>query len=136
MRLIVFMEPEPKARARTIRMKSGAVGSYTPSKTVKAESMIRAAFMDSGLTKFAPKTPLKMRVIAYRSRPKSLPKMVTFPVTRPDADNYAKLVLDALNKFAFEDDSQIIELVCEKRFGDPPRVEIEIEEILTVGVIG
>ena len=39
-------------------------------------------------------------------------------VSKPDLDNIAKSVLDGLNGIAFVDDSQIIRIHAEKKFGD------------------
>ena len=50
------------------------------------------------------------------------------PIKRPDADNIAKIVLDALNGIAYKDDSQIVDLSVPKRYSDKPRVEIFIEQ--------
>jgi Holliday junction resolvase RusA-like endonuclease len=50
------------------------------------------------------------------------------PVKKPDLDNIAKICLDALNKLAFDDDSQIVALRVEKHYSEEPRVEIEITE--------
>ncbi len=37
------------------------------------------------------------------------------PTKKPDIDNIAKIVLDAMNKFAFKDDTQITKLEVEKK---------------------
>ncbi|MBA7577412.1 hypothetical protein ES708_19264 [subsurface metagenome] len=50
------------------------------------------------------------------------------PVARPDYDNYAKLLTDALEKFVYKNDSQICTALIKKRFGSPPRIELAIEE--------
>jgi len=52
------------------------------------------------------------------------------PVSRPDVENYAKTLLDALNKFVFPDDSQITTLLVRKRFVETdgvPRIELKME---------
>ena len=49
---------------------------------------------------------------------------------KPDADNVAKIVLDSLNKIAYEDDKQVVELTVIKRWTfDNERIEFEVEEI-------
>jgi Holliday junction resolvase RusA-like endonuclease len=53
---------------------------------------------------------------------------VTKPVSRPDADQYMKLLMDALERFLYEDDAQITTIYIAKRFGTPPRIEFEIIE--------
>lgn len=72
--------------------------------------------------------PLRLEATFFRARPKHLPKKVTMPVSRPDVDNYTKLLTDALNKFVFPDDNQITSLYVKKRFGSPPRIELEITQ--------
>lgn len=46
-----------------------------------------------------------------------------------DCDNLAKIILDSLNKIAYDDDSGISKLVVDKIYGEMPRVEITLEEI-------
>lgn len=52
-----------------------------------------------------------------------------FPTKKPDIDNIAKSILDALNKLAYRDDTQVVTLHMEKHYAENPRVEVEIEEI-------
>ena len=69
-------------------------------------------------------------VTFYVVRPKSAPKRVRYPTTRPDLDNYLKTLLDALDKFAFPDDAQIVNIHAKKAFaavGTPPRIEFILE---------
>lgn len=65
------------------------------------------------------KSPISMLVYAERELPKNK-KRKTFEVTepdtfKPDADNIAKAIMDALNGIAYEDDSQIVRLFIRKR---------------------
>lgn len=62
--------------------------------------------------------------MAYR-----VPKRTT---KKPDTDNIAKNIKDALNKIAFPDDSQIVTEIIEKWYADTPRAEIYIKEIKEV----
>ena len=50
------------------------------------------------------------------------------PTKKPDIDNIAKIVLDAMNKFAFKDDTQITKLEVEKKYGNEEKIVIKIEE--------
>jgi Holliday junction resolvase RusA-like endonuclease len=49
---------------------------------------------------------------------------------KPDMDNVAKGVLDAMNGVIYDDDKQVIRLVVEKKYGVFPRVEVEVTEVL------
>ena len=129
MKLTLLGNPVAKARPRTVRLKSGKSITYTPDKTVAAENAWRDIFTKSGETPFSPDTPLLFMVTFYLQRPKSAPKKRVWPVKKPDSDNYEKLVMDALNGFAYQDDSAIVRKVTSKRFvtyPDPPRTELEI----------
>lgn len=72
--------------------------------------------------------PLALKVTFYLLRPMSAKKR-RFPHTKPDLSNLVKAVEDALNKVIWTDDSRIVSLAVEKRFGDPCRVDIQVEEI-------
>ena len=48
---------------------------------------------------------------------------------KPDCDNIAKIVLDALNGLAYDDDSQVTELEVHKFYGDIGDVFVGLEEI-------
>jgi Holliday junction resolvase RusA-like endonuclease len=104
---------------------------YTPAKTQKTEADIKAAIRHElgQMQQFPAGLPLALNVTFYRERPKSAPKKLQYPVTRPDLDNYLKLLLDALDKYAMPDDSQIITITAHKVFaavGALPRIEFEL----------
>jgi len=126
MKITINVEPVGKARPRST-IRKGRVITYTPQKTAHAENLIRDKVMGLGQY-FERGTPLAIEAVFFRDRPKSTKKDVTLPVTRPDWDNYGKLLTDALEKFVYANDSQITTAVIKKRFGSPPRIELEIEE--------
>ena len=113
----IYMEPVGKARARTVRTKGGKVMSFTPDKTAAAENMIRDKIMGLGV-KIPSGVPIRLTATFYRSRPKSCKKL-ELPVSRPDLDNYVKLLTDAMEKFAYDNDSQITSLNVKKRYVNP-----------------
>jgi len=53
----------------------------------------------------------------------------TWHTTKPDSDNLAKFVMDALNKLFWRDDSIICILNIYKRYSETPRTEITIQTI-------
>ncbi len=128
--LIVPVAPVPKARARTVNPNGRRTMTYTPPATVAAEQTIgehwRAAY---GARKpRARHIPLTVTVVAYLARPEHQRPRLVWPTVRPDADNYGKLALDALNKLAWEDDAQVVRMTVVKRYDDNPRWEITICE--------
>lgn len=116
-----------KGRPRVVRSRSGFSRSYTPRDTAKAEKQVRASFRAAVPAPYPtfPDGPVGVRITCYRPMPKTRPKKVeSEPDTyRPDVDNIAKLVLDALNGQAWADDSQVNTLVVIKadrlRGGEP-----------------
>ena len=59
-------------------------------------------------------------------------KMITGeikPIVKPDVDNVAKSILDALNGIIYLDDKQIIELNIKKIYAETSWTEVKIEEI-------
>jgi Holliday junction resolvase RusA-like endonuclease len=48
------------------------------------------------------------------------------PTTRPDADNYVKAALDAINTIVVTDDSLIVELTATKQYAPVPALTIVI----------
>jgi Holliday junction resolvase RusA-like endonuclease len=72
--------------------------------------------------------PVSVWVNFLVQRPQSAPKRVLRPVTRPDIDQYIKLLLDAGNGVLWVDDSQVCHLTVEKAFApdDRPRIEITV----------
>lgn len=118
--------PVGKARPRFSRS-SNRVSVYTPKKTVDFERKLvrawlalRGNFMDA---------PVQVKIVASFPIPRSWTKMdkeraksgLIAKTSKPDLDNVAKAVLDALNGVAFRDDRQVIRLIVEKRY-DPDGV--------------
>ena len=111
-----------KGRARFVR----ATGrTYTPDKTAEAMERIRMAFVACGGEPAPEGVPVSVTIATARRMPKSRPKRVAEEpdVYKPDADNVAKLVLDALNGVAWADDTQVTELRVRKFPRDREREE-------------
>ena len=125
----VLGQPQGKARARVTRW-----GAYTPDKTVLYENLIKLSFQQ----KYPNHKPLdgylKMNIKAIFEPVKSTSKknMALMlkgeikPSKKPDIDNICKCVLDALNKIAYVDDIQVIELNVSKKYGEVGKLEIEV----------
>ena len=78
--------------------------------------------------------PLGISIIAGYPIPRSDTKAakeqkragVILPTVKPDVDNVAKAVLDALNRLAFDDDKQVAHLAVSKVYADHPGMIITI----------
>ena len=134
MKILIFGEPVAQGRPR-FSSRNGFVRVHDPAKSAKYKKLVSAT-----AEKHCPKPlegALTVRIDVFRGIPASWSKKKQEkanmgeirPTTKPDTDNYAKAVLDGLNKIAFYDDSQIVELVVTKNYSFNPRVEVEINNI-------
>lgn len=138
MQITLTILGEPTAQKRHRHTSRGKfTRTYDPSASDKADFL-------SIVQNKAPQTPIdgpvKIEIFAYFSRPKShfrtgknshilkddAPKWHT---ARPDCDNLAKFIFDALNKVYWRDDSCICDQKVIKRYSDKPRTEIFIWKI-------
>lgn len=118
------------------RMNTRTGRAYTPTNTKLYEYSLRQWFIRD-YPYFKPiETRVKVTIIAYFGIPKSTSKKKEAemlqgnisPTKKPDADNIIKIVLDAMNNFAFKDDTQVTKLEIEKKYDKTPRIYIKIEE--------
>jgi Holliday junction resolvase RusA-like endonuclease len=110
---------------------------YTPASTVSAEAWVKScAYEQIGQPLLM--TPLAVTVGIDVAVPTSWSKKrrdaalagQTRPTGKPDLDNSIKLVMDALNKLVWMDDSQVVRLTATKRYGPAPQTVVEIAEVL------
>ena len=129
-------EPKGKARPRVYQNSTtGKSQAITPKDTINYENLVKWTFQN---TRDAKKLQgeIEACIVALYPIPKSMTKKnrqlveegKLHPTKKPDLDNVAKIILDSLNKIAFDDDSQITRLVVEKHFSENPRVEITLIE--------
>lgn len=136
-RFVVPGTPFGKERPKFTR-RGQYVKTYTPKNTSQHEKMVAAVYEEQAKgRKFEPKAPLDVRIIAYYPIPKSTSKkkrreMLEHrirPVVKPDLDNVAKLVYDALNGVAWHDDNAIVDTQVRKFYSENPRVDISIRVV-------
>lgn len=78
--------------------------------------------------------PMWINIECYYPIPRGTPKNKRqmmedgkiLPMVKPDLDNVAKSILDALNGLAFMDDKQIVILHTTKRYDATPRVVVDL----------
>lgn len=117
--------PKGKGRPKFARM-GNFVKTYTPKDTVNYENLVKMMFLDSasktGWTKPDREEPLACRITCLFPKPQSWSKKKALSAIKhtkkPDCDNIGKVILDALNAIAFEDDSQVSMLHVEKVYSD------------------
>jgi len=127
MKIVVMGEPVPKGRPRVmVRGKFPII--YTPKATREAEESFIAQAVKYKLPGTPPEGPISIIIRFYKERPKSKSKREIHWTSKPDLDNLVKLVLDALNKIFFKDDSQVVDITASKEYDSIPRTEVEIIE--------
>lgn len=131
--------PQGKARVRVTRW-----GAYTPEKTVLYENLIKLIYQNKyKKIFFKNKEPLKMIIYAYFEPVKSTSKKLrqqmlgglVYPTKKPDGDNIAKAICDALNNVAYADDTQVVDLRVVKEYSEESRVEVRIG-VVDIGGVG
>lgn len=118
------------------RVNTNTGRAYTPTKTKDYEYLVEQYFILK-YPKFEPiKNRTKVTIKAYFEIPKSTNKKQKeemlknniSPTKKPDIDNIIKIILDSMNKFAFEDDNQITKIDVEKIYSEEEKIYIKIEE--------
>lgn len=132
---MIVVEGKIKGKQRP-RFNTKTGRAFTPSDTVSYEKMVRHCYMQqcgeylNGAVRATiymyfkiPKSYTKKRVAAIREG-------LEYPMKTPDVDNCSKIILDSLNKVAYDDDQQVVELSVLKRWTEEEeRIEFLLEEI-------
>lgn len=137
LRFVVEGDPVGKQRPRF----SGAgarVMAYTPQKTKDYERLVQDNYYIQCGSKFMgyfePQEAVYMLIDAVFRIPKGFTKAdrekavrgEILPVVKPDGDNVAKVCMDALEGYAYHNDSQVVEHYCRKMYGEQPKVVIRM----------
>lgn len=134
----IFGEVKGKMRPKATAF-GGHARVYTPSAQIKNENWIKMEYL-----KVAEKqrfdgfgdAPIKVEInhhvvipesFSKKKRTQAIKKEI-YPTKKPDADNLAKTVLDALNGVAFSDDKNIVELVITKDYSTKQYTSVYICE--------
>lgn len=123
-------EPDGQKRPRVFFNKNaGRVMAWSP-KSTWANKMFAQACLLRPIT--ALEGPLAIDLTFWMPRPKSRPKDF-YHVSRPDWDNLAKPVCDALTRARWwKDDARIVAATVRKLYETPsdcPGIQINVEEI-------
>ena len=127
---VIYGEPRGKGRPRFTRCGQ----PYTDQRTRGYEDEVRRAYKGARGPMF--QGPVEVEIYAFHAVPKSWNKAArtialanqAAPMRKPDADNIAKIVLDALNGLAWRDDTQVAKLTIAKLYSGEPRCEVFVRE--------
>ena len=126
-----FGKQRPKAARR-----GGFIQIYTPRETkLYEEHALRSYIETIGKVKLTGPIEAEVRgvfPVPKSSSKKEQQKMLSGEIDhtkKPDCDNMGKVVFDALNSVAFDDDSAICRAYIDKRYGENPRVDVRLKEL-------
>jgi Holliday junction resolvase RusA-like endonuclease len=130
----IMGEPVGKGRPK-FSSRGGFARAYTPKKTTDYEKKVRECYLDQIGTKF--ECALRVEITAFYPIPKSTSKKNRVKMLRdeirctkkPDIDNIAKIILDALNGVAYEDDKQVVSIEVNKMYGQVPKVAVSLLDL-------
>ena len=107
------------------------VRTYTPAKTANYENLVKVVYQEKYLGQDLLEGSLSAQIVAYCKPPKTSKKKLSAmlngtirPTKKPDCDNIAKIILDALNDIAYEDDNIVV-------VNKPTGIEVTGENSLT-----
>ena len=137
--MIVLRIPgKPTGKGRP-RFNTKTRRSFTPAKTVNAEEHIRAIWREAGEPRIEGRPPIAISIRIVVTRPQSHFRKNGMLNTeggrhpypdnkKPDLDNAAKLVMDALNGRAYQDDVQVVNLKVIREWGQWPETVVRIQD--------
>lgn len=108
--------------------------TYTPEKTRDYERLVAWSYKSAAHAAVLSGS-IRAEIVAVYAVPKSWPKRQReralagdlVPMVKPDLDNIAKAILDALNGVAYRDDAAVTDLTVGKRYGARPCVAVALE---------
>ena len=145
--LFFIVEGEAVGKMRPkVSASNGHARVFTPQKQVVFENWVKLEYMEA-MKVLKPErhgylynkgVPVEILIQISKRVPSSVSqrkedKMLygeILPVTKPDIDNVAKSVLDALNKVAFYDDAQVVRLSIHKMYSLRDFIVIKMREVI------
>jgi len=129
--------PHGKGRPRFRRF-GNFVQTYTDAKTKSYETLVKEAAIKAMENRPPIEGPVKLDLIIRLPVPKSYPKKRSeaclngseWPTKKPDWDNVAKSVADAMNDIVFLDDTQIVIARVVKVYATEAGVDVKVSEVL------
>jgi Holliday junction resolvase RusA-like endonuclease len=133
---------EPVAKGRPRMTRRGI--TYTPAATRKYEAHGRLAAQLAMNGRPPINVPVRAEIVIDLPVPASWsPKRraaalagTVRPTTRPDADNFVKAGLDAINAIVVSDDSLVVDLVVSKRYAAVPQLTIRVTPLVALTARG
>ena len=115
MHVEVFIPGKPVAQGRVRFARRGKfTTAYDPEQSATYKNWVKVQLLDAGVKMFSKEVPLHLELVVFIERPKSISvKKRPQPTSKPDLDNYIKILSDSCNGFIFED-QQIVSIHARK----------------------
>lgn len=129
-----FIEIPGKPMAKG-RPRVGKFGTYTPRETVNYENLVKTVYWQKyGNDEKFINEPVKIEIWAYfeptqaeKKSKNKMEKLIGNPyIKKPDADNITKIICDALNGIAYEDDNLLSTVMIYKLYSEKAKVQVRI----------
>ena len=126
------VQGKPKGKGRPRFYQGHAV---TPPETRRYEAAVRSAFVNAngykhqGAIAVSIEAHFQIPQSATKAKKAAMLRHDVRPSRRPDADNIIKIVLDALNGLAYDDDSQVVSVACSKWWSLSDQVIVTVREV-------
>lgn len=113
----LFIPGKPVAQGRVRFARRGKfTTAYDPQESANYKNWVKVILLDNDVKMFPKDIPLHLGLVVHVQRPASISKKKRpQPVTKPDLDNYIKILSDACNGFIFED-QQIVSIHARKAY--------------------
>lgn len=129
--------PRPRVVTSEVTGKTRAYNSNKSKAYKRIVKMMAISAMNSKRMRLTHK-PLEVSIYCYFSPPKSYTKKKLKQIDtgelryikKPDLDNIAKTILDAMNGVVYHDDSQIGRLFVSKDYSDKDFVVVKVNELI------
>lgn len=124
-----FVRGNPRGKARP-RFAHGH--AYTDDRTRDYERLVQQTFLAAGGKRLHGPVSVSIKVhFGVPDRWNKAARELAFrgklaATRKPDIDNIAKIILDALNGVAWEDDVQVVNLSIGKAYSDEPSVSVTV----------
>lgn len=122
--------PIAKGRPRFVR----ATGrTFTPARTANYEGIVAGCAAHAMGAREPFEGPLRVTIRATFLVPKSWSQKrknaAVWKTSKPDVENVTKACLDAMNAIVYRDDSQVVEITAQKKYGPIAGLTVSVETI-------
>jgi len=139
-----FIPGDPKGKQRP-QFNSVSKNAFTPIQTMRYEDFVKifihSKWEAGEIVRWGAKEPLFMFCTSVHRPSKADAKLynklmgMLWPAKKPDFDNIAKIIADAMNDMVFPDDAQIVGTLLYKRFvaeGEIAGVYVRVIDMINV----